>query len=53
VQAFRLIVESTPDLDRLIRWHEGHWHWRDGLSPDEVRGIMNYVREHWTPTIEA
>ena len=51
VQGFRLVVEGTPELHRLIRWDNGHWYFRDAITADERRGIKNYVREHWQPPV--
>jgi hypothetical protein len=53
VQGFRLVVETTPELHRLIRWQNGHWHVHDEVPADERRGIKNYAREHWQPIVES
>jgi hypothetical protein len=51
VQAFRAAVDCTPGLNRLIRWSDGSWFFRDEITAAELRGIKNYTREHYKPPL--
>ncbi len=49
----RILIESTPGLDKLLQIDEDTCGFHPGIDRAEIAAIHAYVRDHYRPTLSS